>query len=199
MQRLFYWAGLFVVCSVSLEAHADLYRYIDNRGVTVLDSRVPTEFVRNGYEVLDSHGRVKLVVPAAPTAEELDASRAAQAEQERQAVADATLLRLYSDASDLDRAHARQVAQIDSLIATSRVNLQALKGQREELERQAAAQERAGRKVDERILTELGEVAAESKRLNRLIEHKRAEIDQVNAGFAAQRDRLIALTERSQP
>lgn len=196
MRRLGSLVVSLAVLGVSVAAQAELYRYVNDRGVTVLDSRVPPEFVNNGYEVLDSQGRVKQVIPAAPTKEEREAARRALAEQERQRAADSTLLRLYGNAEDLDRAHRRQVAQIENLIATSRGSIEALTEQRERLEQRAAAQQRAGREVDASLLTEISEASAEAARLERLIARKKREIVEVNARFAEQRERLVALLGR---
>lgn len=188
MRRLGVAIGL-VVAGLSLGVQADLYRYTDERGVTVLDSRVPPEAIGRGYEVLDPQGRVKEVIPPAPTLEELEARR----EAERRAVADATLLRLYSSVADLDRAHARQIEQIDNQILTAQGNLQQLAKQRENLQQRAAAQERAGRAVDARILQELNELDSEQRRLNRLIERSQREKAEVNSSFEQRRLRLGTL------
>lgn len=193
MRRLGSWVVSLALASVSFAVHAELYRYVNDRGVTVLDSRVPPEFVSNGYEVLDSQGRVKQVIPAAPTREEREAARRALADQERQRVADNTLLRLYSNAADLDRAHRRQIDQIDNLIQTSRASIHGLEQQREKLEGRAAAQQRAGREVDASLLREMAEIDAEAGRLQRLIKRKEREILEVNQRFAEQRERLVAL------
>lgn len=193
MRKLLCRVGLGLLVGASFTAQADLYRYVDDRGTTVLDSRVPAEFVSRGYEVLDAHGRVKEVMPAAPTREEREASRRASAEQERQRAADATLLRLYSSPSDLDRARQRQVSQIDNLIATSEGNISVLRDQRDELQARAAAQERAGRTVEAHLIQEIGQVDAEIERLQRLIVAKRSEIEEVNTAFERQRERLVAL------
>ncbi len=193
MRRLGSWVVSLALASVSFAVHAELYRYVNDRGVTVLDSRVPPEFVSNGYEVLDSQGRVKQVIPAAPTREEREAARRALADQERQRVADNTLLRLYSNAADLDRAHRRQIDQIDNLIQTSRASIHGLEQQREKLEGRAAAQQRAGREVDASLLREMAEIDAEAWRLQRLIKRKEREILEVNQRFAEQRERLVAL------
>ncbi|EPN61726.1 hypothetical protein A244_05234, partial [Pseudomonas syringae pv. actinidiae ICMP 18807] len=41
-----------------------LYRYVDSRGVTVIDTQgVPPDYVAKGYEVLNGRGRVIQVVP----------------------------------------------------------------------------------------------------------------------------------------
>lgn len=181
-------AGL-LICSAAY-GQAQLYRYVDDKGVTVLGNRVPPEFVSRGYEVLDSNGRVREVIPAAPTAEELKANRAAREAQDRQRQSDTTLLRLYSSQADLDRAHARQLAQIESLIQAARSEIDGVQDQREGLQERAAVQERAGREIDPQILQDLAHADAETQRLERLIEAKQAEIKEVRANFVHQRARL---------
>lgn len=181
------------VAGLSLPAHAQLYRYLDENGVTVLDSRVPAEYVKHGYEVLDNHGRVVDTVAAAPTPQELAETRAARAEQERQLQEDKTLLRLYSSVPDLERAKRRQLDQIENLIAATRTNIAVLQGQREELQSRAAAQQRAGREVEESILLEIAHVDAEMDRLQRLIAAKQEEVDAVHATFELRSARLERL------
>ena len=188
------WLIILLCTSQALQAQtAQLYRYVDNNGVTVLDNRVPPDIISRGYEIIDSQGRVKEVIPAAPTPEELQAMREARAEQERQQQSDMTLLRLYSSVGDLDRARDRQIFQIENLILTSKSSIDGLQVQREELQRRAAIQERAGREVDEQILKDLADVDAETRRLERLISSKQLEIQEVNAHFAAQKERLSFL------
>ncbi|TKA92979.1 DUF4124 domain-containing protein [Halopseudomonas bauzanensis] len=185
-----------VLGSIALAAEAqsaDLYRYVNDKGVTVLDRSVPPQHVSRGYEVLDGDGRVKQVVPAALTPEEREAARAAEREQQQRRSADETLLRLYSSVEDLDRAYSRQVQQIENLIATSETGILTLNNQREDLLSRAAVQERAGRKVDPQILRELAEVEAEQQRLQRLINNNRQDIATVNDTFANRRQRLQLL------
>lgn len=193
-RRIGYQALAMLLGGVAVGAEAsDLYRYINDKGITVLDRSVPPQYVSRGYEVLDVDGRVKLVVPAAPTREEREAAHAAEREQQRRATADGTLLRLYSGVKDLDRAHERQIQQIENLIATTEAGLLTLQTQRDDLQSRAAAQERAGRKVDPQILRELSEVEAEQGRLQRLITSNRREIGAVNDAFASRRQRLQQL------
>lgn len=187
--------GFVGLVGFSLPAQAQLYRYLDENGVTVLDSRVPAEYVKHGYEVLDQQGRVKQTVPAAPSPEELQATRAARAEQERQLQEDTTLLRLYSSVPDLERAEKRQLNQIENLIATTRTNIDVLRIQREDLQGRAAAQQRAGREVDEAIIREIAEVDAEVERLQRVIAEKQEEIKGVEASFDVSRARLETLLD----
>ena len=104
MNRILSCTALALVLLSPLSVAEELYRYVDNNGVVVLDRQVPPQFVGNGYEVLDSNGRVKQVIPAAPTPEEREARRLALEAQKKQDAEDATLLRLYSSLADLDRA-----------------------------------------------------------------------------------------------
>lgn len=188
-----YAAAVLLVCATSQAGAAELYRYVNDRGITVLDRSVPPQFVSRGYEVLDGDGRVKLVVPAALTPEEREAARLAELEQRRQNSEDSTLLRLYSSVDDLDRAQARKIQQIDGVIATTNNALFSLKTQEGELQSQAAAQQRAGREVEPRVLQALADVEAERQRLQRQIGSYQTEIETVKQSFAVQRQRLEQL------
>ncbi|OWL88540.1 DUF4124 domain-containing protein [Halopseudomonas aestusnigri] len=171
----------------------ELYRYTDDNGVVVLDRQVPPRFIANGYEVLDSNGRVKQVIPPAPTAEERQAQRREQEARRKQDAEDATLLRLYSSVADLDRAQARQLQQLDNQIAVARANIAELQVERETLRSQAADLERAGRKVEQGIIDQLATVDAETRRQQQRIERTQADIEAVKADYASQRARLAVL------
>ena len=126
MRKLWQVSALCALLGVAGSASAEsgvLYRYTNDQGVTVLDRRVPPEAVARGYEVLDRQGRVRRTVPAALAPEERQAKRRAEAEKAEQDAAAANLLRLYSSVADLDRAHARQIEQIDTLIDSSEANI----------------------------------------------------------------------------
>lgn len=193
MNRILSCAALALTMLSPLSIAEELYRYVDDHGVVVLDRQVPPRFVGNGYEVLDSNGRVKQVIPAAPTAQEREAQRQALAAQKKQDEEDATLLRLYSSLADLDRAQARQIQQFENQIASARASIAELQQERETLRSQAANHERAGRAVDQAILDQLATVDAETRRQEQRIQRKQSEIVAVQAGYAAQRERLAFL------
>lgn len=193
-KRIWYPAiALLLGGAVTIADAAELYRYVNDKGVTVLDRSVPPQYVSRGYEVLDRDGRVKQVVPAALSPEERQAQRVAEQEQQRQRSADETLLRLYSSVDDLNRAQARQIQQIESLIASAEAGLLTLQSQRDEVQSRAASQERAGREVDQQLLQRLQAIEAEQQRLERQIARHQQEIERVNQTFAARRERLAQL------
>ena len=62
---------------------AELYKYTNEDGVTVLDSHVPARYVKNGYTILSLDGRVLEVVPRALTDNEIRERDRRLAEEDR--------------------------------------------------------------------------------------------------------------------
>ncbi|OEC36917.1 protein of unknown function [Pseudomonas cuatrocienegasensis] len=172
---------------------AELYRYTDAQGITVLSRQgVPPEFIGKGYEVLNDQGRVVRVVPPAPTAEEMKRLLAEKA----RASTDAQLLRLYTSPDDVDRARTRKLAELDGLISVARGNLQSVRIQQANLQSQAADHERAGREVPAHLLAQIDNQKAEQQSLQGEIKRYQAARKEAEAAFMADRDRLVELLQR---
>lgn len=167
-----------------------LYRYVDSRGVTVLDTQgVPPEYAGKGYEVLNQRGRVVQVVPPAPTADEIRQAQAAKL----QAEADAQLTHLYSSVADIDRARTRRLAELDALIAVAQGNAQGLAAQQSALQSQAADQERAGRQVPKTLLDQMDDMRDQQLNLKGDIQRYQTARQQADAAYGADRARLQKL------
>jgi hypothetical protein len=168
------------------------YRYVDSRGVKVLDSQgIPAQYAGHGYEVLNQQGRVIQVVPPAPTAEELQRKQADQAKAEAQA----QLLKKYPSLAEVDRAKARRMAELDSSVAVARNSQQALLLQQQQLQGQAAEQERSGRPVPQATLDQIKQIRAERTRLDTRIQNYEQARKQAHEDFAALKTRLEPLLE----
>lgn len=173
---------------------AELYRYVDDKGTTVLSRQgVPPEHISKGYEVLNDQGRVVRVIPPAPSAEEMQRILAEKA----RASSDAQLLRLYSTPEDVERARQRKLAELDGLIGVARSNLQSARTQQANLQSQAADHERAGRAVPAHLLAQIDNHKAEQQRLKGDIERYQAARKEADSSFNADRDRLKHLHERN--
>ncbi len=174
---------------------AELYRYVDDRGVVVLDRHgVPPQHIGRGYQVLNEQGRVIREVPPAPTAEEFERLQA----QKRRAASDAQLLRLYTSVEDVERAEARKLAELDSVIGLAQGNLQALRNQRDALQKQAASHERAGRQVPDNLLAQIANLEREQASLLRdLKRYEKARAD-AEVSFAGDRQRIAELLGRTE-
>jgi len=173
---------------------AELYRYVDDKGVVVLNRQgVPPQHIGKGYEVLNDQGRVTRVVPAAPTPEE----RQRLLEAKARASSDAQLLRLYASVKDVERAKARKLSELDSVIGITRGNLQSLRTQQANLQSQAAGHERAGREVPEQLLTQIDNLRKEQASLLRDIERYNQARKQAEASFVREHQRVGELLGQS--
>ncbi|WP_205891464.1 DUF4124 domain-containing protein [Stutzerimonas nitrititolerans] len=176
-------------------AFGDLYRYVDDKGVVVLDRHgVPPQYIGKGYEVLNEQGRVIRVVRAAPTAKE----RQQLLEAEARASSDMQLLRLYASVQDVERAKKRKLAELDGVIGISRGNLQALRTQQDNLQSQAANHERAGRAVPEQLLTQIGNLNREQASLQRDIERYLRVRQEAERNFGRDQARVAELLGSTQ-
>ncbi|MDH4610116.1 DUF4124 domain-containing protein [Pseudomonas sp. BN102] len=174
----------------ALSGAAELYRYVDDKGVTVLDRQgVPPEFIGKGYEVLNEQGRVIRVIPPAPSREEMQR----QLDEKARASSDAQLLRLYTSVEDVDRALERKLAELDGLIGVARGNQQSLRTQQANLQSQAAENERAGREVPAHLVAQIDNLREEQKRLEKDIARYERDREAAKNSFAADRARLARL------
>jgi hypothetical protein len=182
--------GPFAASQAADKPQAVLYRYVDSRGVMVLDRQgVPPEYVANGYEILNAQGRVVEVVPPAPSAEEIRDAQAARV----QAAADAQLLSLYGTVDDLDRARNRQLAELDGLIAVAKGNIQNLDGQQRALQSQAADLERAGKPVPQSLVDQMDNLRDQQHNLDLSIQRNQQTRLQTEAAFERDRARMQRL------
>jgi hypothetical protein len=174
---------------------AELYRYVDDKGTTVLSRQgVPPEHISKGYEVLNDQGRVIQVIPPAPSPEEMKRILADKA----RASSDAQLLRLYSTPDDVERARQRKLAELDGLIGVARNNLQSVRTQQANLQSQAADHERAGRAVPAHLLAQIDNQKAEQERLKGDIVRYQAARKEADSSFLADGERLKELLGRHQ-
>lgn len=191
------FAKLLVLLTAVLGAGAlsatELYRYVNDQGVVVLDRLgVPPAYVGKGYEVLNEQGRVIRVVPPAPSPEEMKRILAERA----RASSDMQLLRLYSTPEDVDHAKERKLAELDGLISVAKGNLLSLRTQQANLQAQAAEHERVGREVPDHLIAQIENLKSEQANLRRNIASYEDVRGQSAASFDADRDRLRELLER---
>ena len=87
-RKYFPSAILLGACVGSVTA-AELYRYQNEAGVTVVDWVIPTASVSSGYEILNESGQVVRVVPPAKMDTDFERDAAAARAQDAEAVAQA--------------------------------------------------------------------------------------------------------------
>lgn len=183
-------------------AKAELYKYKNEDGVTVLDSHVPARYVKNGYSILSLDGRVLEVVPRALSDQEIRERDIALAEQRRiekaareQKIADQNLLRIYGSPEDVVRARDTKLSSIEGFIDTSRGNVSRLESQKRALESRLANVERAGGSISREQLSQIRSIENRIRNNESEIQEKQDEMDQLRATFSADLKRVRELYE----
>lgn len=204
----------FLLLSYSVSA-GPLYRFPDENGVMTLSRSLPPEAAQKGYDILDDKTMrlVERVAPA-PSADEIaemEAQRALQIEQqkqaeinarlaakqrEKQARIDRTLLVTYPTEQDLIDARDKAISFRKEQIETYKAKLPALQENLEEVQRDAAERELSGGKMTPNMQKRLDAAHQEIAIRRQSIEKNQAEIDALSAQYEADLNRLRELLEK---
>jgi len=124
---------LMIILCAAGTSHAQLYRWVDDKGQVQFGDRIPPQYSKNGHEVLSEDGRVIEQVEREKTKEEIAAMEAELVRQEElrkareeQARNDATLLRTFTSTEDIDRTLEQRVSSIQSQINRDQATIGAL-------------------------------------------------------------------------
>jgi hypothetical protein len=130
---------LMLLLAQGIAAHAELFKWVDEKGVTHYGDRIPPEYAKQGNSQLDKRGVTVRKTERALTAEERRAQQEESArlkealkQAEAQQREDLALINTYSSEQEIDMARDRRLAQIDQIV------LQA-NHQNAELEKRATA------------------------------------------------------------
>lgn len=173
-----------------------IYRYKNKDGVTVLDSKIPPEYVNDGYELLSLSGKViKVIKPAVQGAEgeRLYRERVLREERERE---DIQLRRSYSNVADIDAAKSRNLESLRGNISILEANLASARSRLKSYQSQAAAIERAGRQLPEDLLKNINNLVQEESDIQTQIQQRQAEYKTVEQKFESDRKRFVEITQQ---
>ena len=201
LQRLLIGCGLWFAV-VPLVGAANLYRYNNDRGVTVVDWRIPAEYAAKGYEVLSEQGVVIEVVPPALTsAQRADRDvlqrqlEAAEVERRRLQAWDESLLLRYSDTVDIEEARNRALRELQIRISILRSYMRALRQLVESLQSRVAAAERRNETPNQYDLDSIQALKAEIVSIERSIEDRAQQVASVTENYQADIDRFKQLQD----
>jgi len=127
---------LLSACLLPGLAHAEMYRWVDQNGVTHYGDRVPPKTAKQRREVINEQGHIVSVREREATTEERAAiaarereKLAAEAATARQAQYDLSLTATYNSVTQLDAAYENRLAIIDGKIKSvnkTRVDIEAV-------------------------------------------------------------------------
>lgn len=172
---------------ISQDDAANLYKYKDDQGREITGSRVPAEYVKNGYQVLNERGQVIEVVQRTLTTEE----RAAQSEQLeqkrlveqaalRQEEEDRMLLRLYRSPEEVVRRRDSTIEQLEAQMIVLNSLLKDAEEKLAELEQRVVNNENAGNEIPANLIAQVEDATNERNRLATQLVRIESEIEAAN-------------------
>ncbi len=179
---------------------AELYRFVNEDGVVVLSNSIPPELVSRGYDVVRGDGTLVRVVPRELTPTEVT-ERERQLAQEKAAAdagmvragRDEDLMRLYASPLDVEEARDRKILSIETVVATTKANLERLKLQKRRLEEQAASLEREGAPLSSELLQNISILETQIAEKEREVAARKLEEQRVSEQFALDLERIRLL------
>jgi len=182
---------------------AEMYRFKDDQGQTVLSNTLPREARSKGYEILNNSGRVIEKVPPPPTKEEIaerkrqkELERKRREQKKRQEKVDKRLLRQYSSPDDATRALHRKLRERFSAIKLKLGNINSLNSQIADERNRAANMERSGKEVPDSLRKKMKRLRADKSEVMTEIQQELNEVKTTREAFRDQINRLEKITDR---
>ncbi len=187
----------------AVQAYAEaayLYRFVNDDGVVVLSNSIPPELVSRGYDVVRGDGTLVRVVPRELTPSELverdrqlAAEKAATEAGMVRASRDEDLMKLYASPLDVEEARDRKILSIETVVATTKANLERLKLQKRRLEEQAASLEREGATPSPELFSNLSILETQIAEKEREVAARKLEQQRVSDQFGLDLERVRLL------
>jgi hypothetical protein len=140
----------FVMMALSSHVFAQksiYYKYVNKQGINVVSSRIPSEYVKKGYDIVTFDGRILETIPPELSPEEKARLIAENERLEKLKEWDTQLLRRYSHPDDVEAAKQRKLSQNQSGIDLINLNIEKINSQIDLYQSLAAEDERAGKKI----------------------------------------------------
>jgi chromosome segregation ATPase len=172
-----------------------IYRYKNTDGITVLDSKIPPEYVNGGYQIISRTGKVLKVVEPAVQGAEGERLYRERLEREARERDDVQLRRSYSNVADIESAKTRNLESLRGNISILQANLTSAKSRLQTYQSQAAAIERTGRPLPDDLSKNINNLVQEEKDIHVQIQQREQEYKTVEQKFDNDRKRFIEITQ----
>ncbi len=167
-----------------------IYRWVDENGQVHYGTSIPPEYQKQARDELNEQGVVTEHVERAATPEELAARQAAEearrqaeeAERKRQIEAQQILVN-YNSEEDIQRRRKLRLEGVERSLQITRDTLAAQQRNLDQLNKQAAEQERSGRTVSKALLSAIRDMKAQMAKQREYLQTKEKEKAKIDAEF----------------
>lgn len=197
---------LLLTAVLAMSAFADeryFYRYVNEKGVQVINDKLPPEVVSSGYDVISKNGTLIKRVPRQLTEQELQNNNTAEAQEARREyearqlkVWDESLMLRYSSVKDIEAARVRALRDIQIRISILKSNRLQVKSEIEREQKKAADIERMGRDVSDELLEKIDILRQEIEGIEDAITVRNNEADDLVEQYQRDIDRFMTLEDR---
>jgi hypothetical protein len=137
------------------------YKYINKKGINVVSSRIPSEYVKRGYSIVTFDGRVIETIPPELSPAEKARLIIETERLEKLKEWDTLLLRRYSHPDDVEAAKQRKLTQNESGIILIDLNIEKINSQIDLYQSLAAEDERAGKVISAATMTSINKLKSD--------------------------------------
>lgn len=194
MKFLNRYASLTLCALISLSAasaHAGkLYKWVDENGRVRYGDSIPPQYARKSNQTLNEQGVVVDRKAAAKTREQIEEEerlKQAKAEAERirqeKAYQDRILLDTFTNEDEMIMTRDGKIEAIEAVIRITNGRSEKLKHRLLELKQRAAALERSGNQVPDRLKQEIVESRHQIAQNQRYVENRKAEQQKIRDKF----------------
>jgi len=181
-----------VSSSLSIPAHADTFRWVDDKGQVHYSDQIPPHDAGRAYSIINKEGVTVDRVQKAKTKEQLaEEKRLKEQREEQERLAreqenhDRILLDTYSKVSDLEETRDRYIATLEGLIQVAQHKLASLNKDLDKLNKAAANLERNGKTIPREMRVDIANLQTQIDRENNFILSQRAQQKEVRDKFAS--------------
>lgn len=167
-----------------------IYRWVDENGQVHYGTSIPPEYQKQARDELNEQGVITEHVERAATPEELAARKAEEearrkaeeAERKRQIEAQQILVN-YNSEEDIQRRRKLRLEGVERSLQITRDTLAAQQRNLDQLNKQAAEQERSGRTVSKALLSAIRDMKSQMSKQREYLQSKEKEKAKIDAEF----------------
>jgi len=199
-------AGAIVALALvaSPMAHAGVYKWVDEKGVTHYSDKMPPEYVNRGAVEMSKTGMTIRKTDPAPTAEQLKARAEEEAKKREAAKAeveqkrrDVALLNSYTNEHEIGHVKQRNISVLEGVIATTQRRIGEMHSRRQELETERGSLEQQGKQIASAKQRELTSIEDQLPTMEEMVAQKSREIETLRSKYDGDLKRYRELTSQS--
>ena len=181
---------LLALLLASTSQAAKIYRWVDENGQVHYGTSIPPEYQKQARDELNEQGVVTERVERAATPEELAARqaeeearrKAEEAERKRRIEAQQILVN-YNSEEDIQRRRKLRLEGVERSLQITRDTLAAQQRNLDQLNKQAAEQERSGRTVSKALLSAIRDLKQQMAKQREYLQQKEKDKAKIDAEF----------------